>query len=81
VLIFQLLLRLAFATLPGMSNAPQRKSTAGAKTKMARNLRWLAEVEAGQATVRQIADRDFVTPGAVRKALKLARQGKASRES
>jgi len=59
-----------------MNNTPQRKSPAGAKSKQARNLQWLHEVESGQATVRQIADRDFVTPGAVRKALKLAKEAK-----
>jgi hypothetical protein len=57
-----------------MNYAPQRKSSAGAKSKQARNLQWLHEIESGQATVRQIADREFVTPGAVRKALKLAKQ-------
>jgi hypothetical protein len=31
VLIFQLALRLAFATLAGMSDTPPRKSTSGAK--------------------------------------------------
>jgi len=45
---------------------------------MARNLQWLHEIESGQATVLQISNREFVTPGAVRKALKPARQSKAS---
>jgi hypothetical protein len=59
-----------------MSNPPPRNSTAGAKSKQARNLQWLQEIEAGRATIRQISDREFVTPGAVRKALKLAKEAK-----
>jgi hypothetical protein len=58
-----------------MSNPPRRKG-AGAQEKTSRNLQWVEEVEAGSATVRQIADREFITPGAVRKALKAARQAK-----
>ena len=58
-----------------MSDRPRRKG-AGAPEKTDRNLQWLEEIESGSATVRQIADREFITPGAVRKALKLARQAK-----
>jgi hypothetical protein len=52
------------------------RRTAGAPSKLDRNSQWLAEVEAGEASVRQIADREFVSPGAVRKALKLALQAR-----
>src|SRR5437868_4832538 len=54
-----------------------KRSAAGAPSKLDRNSQWLAEVEAGSATIRQIADREFVTPGAVRKALKLALQARS----
>ena len=60
-----------------MSDPPRRKG-AGAPEKTDRNLQWLEEVESGSATVRQIADREFITPGAVRKALQVARQAKGS---
>jgi hypothetical protein len=44
-----------------------------AKSKETRNLQWLREVQSGRATVRQIAIREFVTPEAVLRALKIAR--------
>jgi hypothetical protein len=42
-------------------------------SKAARNLSWLEEVELGEVTVYEIADREFLSPEAVRKALRLAR--------
>ena len=58
-----------------MNNVPRVHSAKSWKSKEARNLEWLREVQTGQATVRQIAIREFVTPESVRKALRLARLG------
>jgi hypothetical protein len=46
---------------------------AGAPSLIERNLQWLKEIEDGIATVRMIADREFLSPGAVRMALKEAK--------
>ena len=57
-----------------MEMSSSKQASVGAPSKYERNLGWLKEVESGRMTVRQIADREYISPGAVRKALKLARE-------